>query len=57
MPWPQRQVAVTLSKRWPGVEASMIVPKQAPVRPRVILPDGEGETLLEDLVRAWLDAG
>ena len=34
----------------------MIFPKQAAVRPRVILPD-DGELLLEDAVRARLDAG
>ena len=28
----------------------MIVPKLAPVRPRVTLPVGEGESLLEDAV-------
>ena len=34
----------------------MITPKQAPVRPRVTLPGVEGESLLEDAVRARLDA-
>ena len=35
----------------------MIIPKQAPVRPRVTLPEGEGDSLLEEAVRARLDEG
>jgi uncharacterized protein YjbI with pentapeptide repeats len=35
----------------------MNVPRQAPVRLRVILPGGEGESLLEDAVRVRLDDG
>src|SRR4051794_10999504 len=40
-----------------GRERAMIEPQRAPVRPRVICPDGGEELPLEEVVRSFLEAG